>query len=140
MRTGITWLTNGLGNLHVSAPSMIPVLPLNVYTGWNNALSCGPIVEQATHVLSLSLLFGGAADLSSVYSHTIIHSDPAGRLNGLRFDEEGLIPAEARIPRQTHAIWRYENGALGSLVHALALHGQEFDTSVGSRWLLRAVR
>ena len=99
---------------------------------WNKDISCGPIVEQATHLLSLSILFGGPANLSTVSTQTVEHNDPPGKLSALRIDEEGLIPAEARIPRYTSSIWRYQSGAVGNLTHALTLHGTTYDTEVGA--------
>ncbi|GAA6010159.1 hypothetical protein JCM10207_005644 [Rhodosporidiobolus poonsookiae] len=95
---------------------------------WNKQLSCGPIVEQATHLASLSLLFGGPADLSSVRTHTVEHNDKPGKLSKLGFDEDGTIPVESRIPRYTSSVWKYEGGAVGSLTHAVALHGNTYQT------------
>ncbi|GAA5884797.1 hypothetical protein JCM3774_006768 [Rhodotorula dairenensis] len=97
---------------------------------WNKQISCGPIVEQATHLASLSLLFGGPARLSSVRTHTVEYSDPAGELSQLGFDEAGTVPPESRIPRYTSAVWKYEEGGVGSLTHAVALHGTTYDTEL----------
>jgi hypothetical protein len=43
---------------------------------------------------------------------------------------EGQIPPEERLPRYTAATWRYEGGALGTLTHAIALHGNMYETSL----------
>lgn len=120
---------------------------------WNKHISCGrecqgwprqlvavdscirltpaAIVEQATHLVSLSLLFGGAPRLPSVRTHTVEHDDgPAGVLSKLGFDEEGTIEPASRIPRYTSAVWKYEEGAVGSLTHVVGLHGATYDTEV----------
>ena len=85
------------------------------------------VVEQATHLANLSLLFGGSADLNTVRTHTVEHSDVPGRLSALRIDESQIPPA-SRIPRYTSAIWKYGSGAVGSLSHSVALHGTTYDT------------
>ncbi|GAA6035477.1 hypothetical protein JCM8097_000273 [Rhodosporidiobolus ruineniae] len=95
---------------------------------WNKKISCGPIVEQATHLVSLSLLFGGPARLPSVRTHTVEHTDAPGKLSKIGFDEEGSVPAESRIPRYTSSIWQYEAGAVGTLTHAVALQGNTYQT------------
>ncbi|BGP20860.1 hypothetical protein JCM10213_008105 [Rhodosporidiobolus nylandii] len=97
---------------------------------WDWKLSCGPVVEQATHLVNLSLLFGGPANLSSVRTHTVEHSDAPGKLSKIGFDEEGAIAPEARIPRYTSSIWTYEGGAVGTLTHAVALHGTTYQTEL----------
>ncbi|KAF9069127.1 putative oxidoreductase C terminal-domain-containing protein [Rhodocollybia butyracea] len=94
---------------------------------WNKQASCGPIVEQATHLISLSLFFGGKPILPSVRTHTVEHTDAPGKLSKLGFDE-ATIPPECRIPRYTSSIWTYEKGAVGSLVHVVGLHGNTYDT------------
>ncbi|GAA5988500.1 hypothetical protein JCM10908_003590 [Rhodotorula pacifica] len=97
---------------------------------WNKQISCGPIVEQATHLASLSLLFGGPARLSSVRTQTVEFSDPPGELSKLGFDEQSTVPPKSRIPRYTSAVWKYQGGAVGSLTHAVALHGTTYDTEL----------
>lgn len=83
-------------------------------------------MEQGTHLASLSLLFGGPADLTSVRTHTVEASDAPGYLSKLGIDES-LVRPENRIPRYTSAVWRYEGGAVGSLEHSVALHGTTYD-------------
>lgn len=104
-------------------------------TGTDRLLTSPPapltaIVEQATHLASLSLLFGGPARLSSVRTHTVEHSDAPGSLTKIGFDESGSVAPESRIPRYTSAVWKYEAGAVGSLTHAVALHGTTYDTEL----------
>lgn len=88
------------------------------------------IVEQATHLASLSLLFGGPARWHSVRTQTVEFSDAPGELSKIGFDEDGSVPPESRIPRYTSAVWKYQNGAVGSLTHAVALHGTTYDTEL----------
>ncbi|WFD43028.1 hypothetical protein MPSI1_001679 [Malassezia psittaci] len=94
---------------------------------WNKKHSLGPVIEQATHFCDLARYLGGEVDLSSVFAHSLEHNEPAGKLHKLNLDEE-VIPPEDRIPRVTSATWKYESGAVGSLMHCVALHGQDFFT------------
>ncbi|KIJ22963.1 hypothetical protein M422DRAFT_196495 [Sphaerobolus stellatus SS14] len=94
---------------------------------WNKSLSGGPIIEQATHFCDLSRYFGGEVILDSVTAHTVEHDDSPGLLSAKRFDED-LIPPESRIPRLTSASWKYISGAVGSLMHVIALHDTTYDT------------
>ncbi|KAI0820465.1 putative oxidoreductase C terminal-domain-containing protein [Trametes gibbosa] len=94
---------------------------------WDKALSGGPIIEQATHFCDLSRYFGGDVDLPSVVAHTVQAHEPPGRLSAKRFDED-LIPPDRCLPRLTSATWKYTNGAVGTLTHVIALHGNTYDT------------
>ena len=94
---------------------------------WNKKQSLGPVIEQATHFCDLARYFGGEVDLSTVFAHSLEHNEPAGKLHKLNVDEDA-IPPEDRIPRVTSATWKYESGAVGSLMHCVALHGQDFFT------------
>lgn len=38
---------------------------------WTKSLTCGPIVEQATHFCDLSRYFGGEVDIPSVQAHSL---------------------------------------------------------------------
>lgn len=108
---------------------------------WNKDISCGPIVEQATHFVDLiRYLSGSPIDHSSVQARTVEHTCFAGKLNKIGFDENALIPAEQRIPRITTASWRHEYGTLSTLMHGVALHGPDYSTEidiVADGWLLR---
>jgi predicted dehydrogenase len=44
--------------------------------------------------------------------------------------DEAKIPEELRIPRLTSAIWKYENGAVGSFTHAVALQGHAYACEI----------
>ena len=71
----------------------------------------------------LSRYFGGEVYLPSVTAHTVEHYETPGNLSAQRFDES-VIPPDNRIPRTTSASWKYKNGAIGSLMHVIALHGK----------------
>ncbi|KAL9940263.1 hypothetical protein V8E36_000968 [Tilletia maclaganii] len=96
---------------------------------WDKSQTCGPIVEQATHFCDLSRFFGGEVDLSTVMAHSLEHFEPAGKLSRIPVDENKVAP-EQRIPRITCATWKYESGAVGSLTHAVALHGHNYSTEL----------
>ena len=71
----------------------------------------------------LSRYFGCDVELDSVMTHTVQHHEPPGRLSAKRFDED-TIPPENRLPRLTSATWKYKGGAVGTLTHVIALHGE----------------
>lgn len=96
---------------------------------WDKSLSCGPIVEQATHFCDLSRYFGGEVDLDTVMAHSLEHFEPAGKLSKMPINENN-IKEEERIPRITCATWKYESGAVGSLTHAVALQGFNYATEI----------
>lgn len=52
--------------------------------------------------------------------------EPAGQLSAVPVDESSIAPDD-RIPRVTSATWKYENGAVGSLTHALVLQGYKYS-------------
>ncbi|KAI0357335.1 hypothetical protein OH77DRAFT_1422173 [Trametes cingulata] len=94
---------------------------------WDKTRSGGPIIEQATHFCDLSRYFGGDVHIPSVVAHTVQHNERPGQLSAKRFDED-VIPPENRLPRLTSATWKYEGGAVGTLTHVIALHGNTYDT------------
>lgn len=102
-------------------------LPFKRTSASHNHLSA--IVEQATHLANISLLFAGQPILSSVLSHTVEYDEESGHLSKLGIDESTISP-ESRIPRFTNAIWKYKSGAVGSLSHSVALHGTTYDTEL----------
>jgi hypothetical protein len=65
-----------------------------------------------------------------VRTQTVEFSDAPGKLSRIGFDEDGSVPPESRIPRYTSAVWKYQSGAVGSLTHAVALHGTTYDTEL----------
>ncbi|TNY19919.1 NAD binding dehydrogenase [Rhodotorula diobovata] len=96
---------------------------------WMKSKDCGPIVEQATHFLDLSRYFGGDVDMSTVQAQALEWDEPAGQLSVVPVDES-KIADEDRIPRVTSATWKYENGAVGSLTHALTLQGYKYSCEI----------
>merc|ERR1712100_233135 len=112
---------------------------------WDNASpmsSGGVIVEQATHFCDLARYLGGEVDLTTVQG--IALSACNAKLGSLsRFPkgiDESAIPPEGRVPRVSHAFWRYESGAIGMLTHHCLLHGYDYETSVelvGDGWFIR---
>lgn len=73
--------------------------------------------------------FGGEVVLNTVHAQTVEHNEPAGRLSKAP-EGEAALADEVRIPRITCATWKFENGAVGSLTHAVALHGARFATEL----------
>ena len=96
---------------------------------WDKTQNCGPIVEQATHFCDLARYFGGEVDLSTVTAHSLEYFEKAGRLRKMPVDEAKVRP-EDRIPRVTCATWKFESGAVGSLMHAVALQGYNYSTEL----------
>ncbi|EIW70969.1 hypothetical protein TREMEDRAFT_67519 [Tremella mesenterica DSM 1558] len=108
---------------------------------FDKSLRLGPIVEQATHICDLSRFFAPPVIPSSIQVHTISHTEPTGHLKEFTHDESKIHP-ENRIPRLTTAIWKYEGGACGTLVHGLTLHEGEFSVELvilADGWCLRLV-
>ena len=58
-------------------------------------------------------------------ARSIEHYEAPGKLSKIPTDES-KIPPELRIPRLTSAVWKYENGAVGSFTHAVALQGHAY--------------
>jgi len=96
------------------------------YNWWNKDIDCGPVVEQGTHFCDLSRYFGGDVDVSSVLAHSVEHYEAPGKLSKIPIDESKIAP-EQRIPRATTATWKYANGAVGMLLHAVALHDTNYS-------------
>ena len=69
-------------------------------------------------------------------AHSLEHFEPAGHLRKMPVPEE-QIPEDQRIPRITCATWKYESGAVGSLTHAVALHGFNYSTELDVRCVWR---
>lgn len=108
---------------------------------WTKSKSCGPIVEQGTHFVDLSRYFGGEVMLDSVQASSLEWYEEAGKLDVVPVDEE-KIAEDDRVPRVTSATWKYENGAVGSLTHALVLQGTKYSTELeiyADGWQLKLV-
>ncbi|WVQ97323.1 hypothetical protein IAU59_004434 [Kwoniella sp. CBS 9459] len=92
---------------------------------WNKDIMQGPVIEQATHICDLARYFGGDIDIDTVCAHALEAHEKPGVLSKKNFDES-VIPDDLRIPRATSASWKYENGAVGTMLHAIALHGVDY--------------
>ncbi|KAG8715602.1 hypothetical protein FRC11_002489 [Ceratobasidium sp. 423] len=99
---------------------------------WDKSRDQGPVIEQATHFCDLSRYFGGDVDISSVMAHSVEWDEEPGHLSKIPIDENKISP-ENRIPRVTTATWKYENGAVGTLTHAVALHGKNYSCELEDR-------
>ncbi|KAI6132097.1 putative oxidoreductase C terminal-domain-containing protein [Pisolithus croceorrhizus] len=93
---------------------------------WDRSRSGGPIIEQGTHFCDLSRYFGGEVDISSVTAHSLEWDEEAGYLSKMGIDESKIAP-ENRIPRVTSATWKYDSGAVGSLMHVATLQGRNYS-------------
>ncbi|WVF72073.1 hypothetical protein IAT40_006885 [Kwoniella sp. CBS 6097] len=92
---------------------------------WNKAIDMGPVIEQGTHFCDLSRYFGGDVDINSVVARSIEWYEEPGKLSKIPIDES-KIDEDLRIPRLTSAVWKYENGGVGSFQHAVALQGTAY--------------
>ena len=102
---------------------------------WDVRKSGGPIVEQATHFVDLSRCFCGEADLGTVRAVRILGAEAAGAMLDVPRARDGRpcdagVPPEFRGPRSTAAVWKFANGAVGSLTHSTWLHGKKYHTSL----------
>ena len=105
----------------------------HAYT-WNIHKSGGPIVEQATHLCDLLRYFGGEIDYEQLMALAIPASDDPtvpGYLASLSpvLDEHN-IPNASRVPRLTQAQWKFTSGAVGSITHAVSIHGKKYIADV----------
>ncbi|KAK9446904.1 putative oxidoreductase C terminal-domain-containing protein [Limtongia smithiae] len=96
---------------------------------WTKSQQGGPIIEQATHFCDLARYIGGDVVIDSVKASALEHDEPAGKLAHQAIDESKIPPYD-RIPRASAAIWKYDSGAIGSLVHVVALHGIRFSNEI----------
>ncbi|KZV91049.1 hypothetical protein EXIGLDRAFT_750298 [Exidia glandulosa HHB12029] len=96
---------------------------------WDKSLSGGPVVEQGTHFCDLSRFFGGKVVPGSVQARATEWNEPAGKLAKVPPPvDESKVPEEQRIPRVTSANWKYESGAVGSLLHVVGMQGTAGST------------
>ncbi|CAG2203910.1 unnamed protein product [Mytilus edulis] len=99
---------------------------------YNNKITGGPIVEQATHVCDLARYLAGDINLDSVQTIMLKDSDPsgAGHLSHLPHDGENNIQPADKVPRVTFSQWRFVNGGIGTLMHTIALPGSRHEISI----------
>jgi len=106
---------------------------LNKEMWWDVQRSGGPIVEQATHFCDLARFFCGEVELNTVQATSIKQTEPLGVLKALPLNlqnlEQTLLPHQ-RVPRVTSAMWRFSNGAIGTLIHGVQLHGQKYEAEI----------
>lgn len=102
---------------------------------WDVRESGGPIVEQATHFVDLARYLVGDADRQTVQAVSVGGAEPAGALldvpcdaTGRRCDQD--VPAAFAHPRVTAAVWKFTNGAVGSLTHGTLLHREKYETEL----------
>lgn len=98
---------------------------------WNKKSSGGPIIEQATHLFDLARYLCGEPNIGTIAALAVEASEPAGRLSRIPpVVEDDKIGNEYRIDRATTAHWKFHKHGLGSLLHAVSLHGKEYEASV----------
>jgi predicted dehydrogenase len=82
---------------------------------WNKSISCGPVVEQATHFVDLVRFIAGEGNEvveSSIQATSVEHDEVVGHLSKLSFDEETIEPLK-RVPRITTAFWKHKKVRVG---------------------------
>ncbi|ORX35936.1 putative oxidoreductase C terminal-domain-containing protein [Kockovaella imperatae] len=112
-------------NLHVMATfaRWIMAYPPGIKLDWwNKAILQGPVIEQGTHVCDLSRYFGGDINVETLSASAVEWYEKPGNLSQIQIDES-KIPEDSRIPRFTSASWKYKSGAVGSMMHGVALQG-----------------
>jgi len=98
---------------------------------WNEYKCGGPIVEQATHFCDIARFLVGDVDLDSIRATSLKASEPLGQLDRIPSNiKEDEIPEINRVPRVTSAIWRFTNGAIGSLMHGVLLHQDKYESEI----------
>ncbi|TYJ56368.1 hypothetical protein B9479_002916 [Cryptococcus floricola] len=96
---------------------------------WDKTKMQGPIIEQGTHICDLSRYFGGEIEIETVAAHSLEAHEKPGHLSKTNYDKSAVLDAN-RIPRATAASWKYESGAVGTLLHATALHGKDYAIEI----------
>lgn len=94
---------------------------------WDVSQSGGPIMQSATHFVDLMRFLGGDIVKGSI---SAVRVGPEATLCDLPEKSEQKVPMQQRINRVTAAIWRFANGAVGSLMHSAVLHNTKFSTEL----------
>ena len=77
---------------------------------WDKAVSCGPVVEQATHFVDLIRFIAGEDNHvveKTIKAISVEHDEQVGHLTKLSFDENSIEP-QKRVPRITSALWKHK--------------------------------
>jgi len=99
---------------------------------WDSAKCGGPIIEQGTHFCDLARYLIGEVDMNSIQAICVRDTDPiVGHLSMIphTVQEEAIAP-ERRAPRVTSAFWKFESGAIGSLMHGVVLHENKYENEL----------
>ena len=105
---------NNLEVVSVAALFSIPQLPHFAAWPLQQDLSGGPIVEVACDMVDLIRFIGGEVDMRTVQSLVTEPDDPAGTVPIIAANGRQIAP-DARAPRSVQAMWKHDNGAVGSL-------------------------
>jgi predicted dehydrogenase len=99
---------------------------------WNTSRSGGPLVEQATHFIDLARYLVGDVQHDSITGIGIgANAGPLGKLTNMPESvREETIPDADRVPRASVTTWRFANGGVGVLNHALLLHGTAYENAI----------
>lgn len=97
---------------------------------WDARLSGGPIIEQGTHFCDLVRYFGGEIDLGTVASVCVQPASTMGKLSAVPPGCDVGLPEEHRIARATSSLFKFENGAVGILQHAIIMKGERYFTEM----------
>jgi len=100
---------------------------------WCTSRSGGPLVEQGTHFIDLARYLCGEVDAASIHGIAIGADDSSGlgHLAAIPASvQEETIPGGDRIPRASVTTWRFANGGLGVLNHALLLQGHAYENAI----------
>jgi predicted dehydrogenase len=97
---------------------------------WDARSSGGPVIEQGTHFCDLVRYFGGDVHLETVSSVFVNPASALGKLSEMPPGCDVDVPEEHRIPRATSSLFKFENGAVGMLQHALIMKGERYFTEV----------
>jgi len=97
---------------------------------WDARMSGGPVIEQGTHFCDLVRYFGGEINLDSVASICVQPSSVMGTLSEVPPGCDVGVPEEHRIARATSSLFKFKNGAVGMLQHAITMKGERYFTEV----------
>ncbi|KAK9804181.1 hypothetical protein WJX73_009624 [Symbiochloris irregularis] len=97
---------------------------------WDEQVSGGIIVQQATHFVDLMRYIGGDIDPASVVAAAVGPGYPLSETELLAPEGEAPVPFDRRSNRVTTAAWHFQGGAVGMLVHSKVLHERSYFTEL----------